>query len=56
MPISPEHMLGSEYRVDHMLLGRNAIGDLIILVRFEDVNVRLTIVPQINSAYSEKCR
>ena len=32
-------MLGSEYRVDYMLLGRNSIGHHIILVEFEGVNV-----------------
>lgn len=37
--IAPEQMLGSEYRVDYMLLGRNSIGHQIILVEFEDVNV-----------------
>lgn len=37
--IAPEQMLGSEYRVDYMLLGRNSIGHQIILIEFEDVNV-----------------
>lgn len=37
--IAPEQPLGSEYRVDYMLLGRNSIGHQIILVEFEDVNV-----------------
>lgn len=37
--IAPEQELGSEYRVDYMLLGRNSIGHQIILVEFEDVNV-----------------
>ena len=37
--IAPEQMLGSEYRVDYMLLGRNSIGHHIILIEFENVNV-----------------
>lgn len=37
--IIPEQALGSEYRVDYMLLGRNSIGYHIVLVEFEDVNV-----------------
>ena len=35
----PEQSLGSEYRVDYMLLGNNSIGHQIVLVEFEDVNV-----------------
>lgn len=34
-----EQALGTEYRVDYMLLWRNSIGYHIILVEFEDVNV-----------------
>lgn len=37
--IVPEQALGSEYRVDYMLLGKNSIGYHIVLVEFEDVNV-----------------
>jgi hypothetical protein len=37
--IAPEQALGSDYRVDYMLLGRNSIGYHIVLVEFEDVNV-----------------
>lgn len=37
--IVPEQSLGSEYRVDYMLLGRNSIGYHIVLVEFEAVNV-----------------
>lgn len=37
--IAPEQMLGSKYRVDYMLLGRNSLGHQIIFVEFEDVNV-----------------
>lgn len=37
--IVPEQMLGREYRVDYMLLGRNSIGHQIILIEFENVNV-----------------
>lgn len=37
--IVPEQALGSDYRVDYMLLGRNSIGHHIVFVEFEDVNV-----------------
>ena len=37
--VVPEQALGSDYRVDYMLMGRNSIGHHIILVEFEDVNV-----------------
>ena len=37
--IVPEQSLGAEYRVDYMLLGRNSIGQQIVLIEFEDVNV-----------------
>lgn len=41
--IVPEQMLGSKYRADYMLLGRNSQGYHIILVEFEDVNVNYKI-------------
>lgn len=37
--IVPEQPLGSEYKADYLLLGRNSIGYQIVLVEFEDVNV-----------------
>ena len=36
--IVPEQALGSEYRVDYMLLGKNSMGYHVIFVEFEDVN------------------
>lgn len=35
----PEQPLGSEYRVDYMIIGKNSIGYHIILMEFEDVNI-----------------
>ena len=37
--IIPEQPLGTEYRADYMLVGRNSLGYHIVLVEFEDVNV-----------------
>ena len=37
--IVPEQALGSEYRVDYMLLGKNSLGYHFVFVEFEDVNV-----------------
>ena len=37
--IVPEQPLGTEYKVDYLLLGRNSIGYQIVLVELEDVNV-----------------
>lgn len=41
--IVPEQKLGAEYIADYMLLGKNSIGFQIILVEFEDVNVKYKI-------------
>lgn len=41
--IVPEQTLGSDYRVDYMLLGRNSIGYHIVFVEFENVNVDFKI-------------
>ena len=38
-----EQQLGSEYRADYMLIGRNSIGYHIVLVEFEDVNVNYKV-------------
>lgn len=35
----PEQAIGTEYRADYMLVGRNSIGHHIVLVEFEGVNV-----------------
>lgn len=37
--VVPEYSLGSEYRVDYLLIGKNSIGYQFVLVEFEDVNV-----------------
>lgn len=38
--IAPEQALGSDYRVDYMLLGRNSIGHHFVFIEFgNDVNV-----------------
>lgn len=44
--IVPEQPLGSEYRVDYMLLGRNSIGHHLVFVEFENVNVDFKIKSQ----------
>lgn len=44
--IVPEQSLGSEYRVDYMLLGRNSIGHHLVFVEFENVNVDFKIKSQ----------
>ena len=37
--VVPEYSLGSEYRVDYLLIGKNSIGYQFVFVEFEDVNV-----------------
>lgn len=37
--VVPEYSLGSEYRVDYLLVGKNSMGYQFVLVEFEDVNV-----------------
>lgn len=37
--VVPEYSLGSEYRVDYLLIGKNSIGYQFVLVEFEDINV-----------------
>ena len=37
--LAPEQPLGTDYRVDYMLIGKNSIGYQIVLVEFENVNV-----------------
>lgn len=37
--VVPEYSLGSEYRVDYLLIGKNSIGYQFVIVEFEDVNV-----------------
>ena len=41
--VVPEQKLGAEYQVDYMLVGRNSMGYHVVLVEFEDVNVRYKI-------------
>ena len=41
--IIPEQSLGSQFRTDYMLVGKNSIGFQIVLVEFEDVNVNYKV-------------
>lgn len=52
--IYPEKELGSEYRTDYMLVGRNSIGYHIVLVEFEDVNSPLVLKKR--NDYAESVR
>ena len=41
--VVPEFQLGSQYRLDYLLVGKNSLGYQFVFVEFEDVNVDFRI-------------
>lgn len=52
--VVPEFQLGSQYRLDYLLVGKNSLGYQFVFVEFEDVNVDFRI--KTANAETEKVR
>ena len=52
--VVPEFQLGTEYRVDYLLIGKNSLGYNYVFVEFEDVNIDYSI--KNSNAESDKVR